>query len=469
MLGRMGSIAVTPEKGKTLTAALKRLLTLVDESGVGPTVPDEAGESARANALALFDACGESADVLGLVMLGYAAELLCSIAVDLAASPRDAQRLIDQLEVQAAVPRAALGREVLRTGRLLELPVDIAIEVQLSLLLAFTGAQSISLWTLCSSGELEHISHTGELDGSSRRMKEAARAALENDPRQPSRASTTSGIRIDSLRPQPAALIAHGIDPSVAVHRALLAAAAPILAALLDQEALLAREHSQESVVSTVERRLARLRFDLHDGPQQDVHLLAQDLRLFRDQLRPMIANDPNRDRVVGRLDDLEAQLVALDGDLRRLCTSVQSPFLSPNSLREALTQLTDAFAARTGVVPQTKVSGALLQMTDSQQITLLSLIRESLSNIRKHSDARSVAIEIASGERELKVEVTDDGSGFDPEATLVIAARAGHLGLVGMHERVRMLGGRTQIESRAGGPTVISATLPRWPPRRER
>jgi len=463
----MRSVAVTPEKGKTLTEALERLLTLVDESGVGPAVSSEARASARAGARALFDACGESADVLGVVMLGYAAELLCSIAVDLAASPRDAQRLIDQLEAQAAVPRAALGREVLRTGRLLELPVDIGIEVQLSLLLAFTGAASISLWTLCSSGELEHISHTGELDSSSRRSQAAVRAALENDPHHAPRVGTTLGIRIDSLRPQPAALVAHGIDPMVAVHRPLLAAAAPILAALLDHEALLEREHLHESVVSTVQRRLARLRFDLHDGPQQDVHLLAQDLRLFRDQLRPMIADDPNNDRALGRLDDLEAQLVALDGDLRQLSTSVQSPFLSPNSLHEALAQLTDAFAARTGVTPQTEITGGSIEMTDSQQITLLSLVREALSNIRKHSDAPNVTIEIASGERGLKVKVTDDGSGFDPEATLVSAARAGHLGLVGMHERVRMLGGSTQIESRPGGPTVISATLPRWPAER--
>jgi signal transduction histidine kinase len=57
---------------------------------------------------------------------------------------------------------------------------------------------------------------------------------------------------------------------------------------------------------------------------------------------------------------------------------------------------------------------------------------------------------------------VTDDGCGFDPETSLVRAARDGHLGLVGMYERVRLLGGRTQIDSRPGGPTVISVTLPR-------
>jgi signal transduction histidine kinase len=57
---------------------------------------------------------------------------------------------------------------------------------------------------------------------------------------------------------------------------------------------------------------------------------------------------------------------------------------------------------------------------------------------------------------------VTDDGSGFEPESALIKAAREGHLGLVGMHERVRMLGGSTRIDSRPGGPTVISVSLPR-------
>lgn len=65
--------------------------------------------------------------------------------------------------------------------------------------------------------------------------------------------------------------------------------------------------------------------------------------------------------------------------------------------------------------------------------------------------------------------QVTDDGKGFDPDTTLVRAAREGHLGLVGMHERMRMLGGRTHIESRPGGPTtIISVRLPRWSPQAE-
>jgi signal transduction histidine kinase len=244
----------------------------------------------------------------------------------------------------------------------------------------------------------------------------------------------------------------------------LLEAAAPALGALLDRDELLAASPSEETFLTTVEKRLARLRFDLHDGPQQDVHLLASDLALFREQLLPRIAEDPNLDRLTGRLDDLAAQLVALDGDLRRLSTTVQSPFLQSGSLPETLRQITDDFAARTGIEPQTKLTGDFSQLSDSQQVALLALVREALSNVRAHSGAESVRITLTSGSTGVDAEVVDDGSGFEPESTLVRAAREGHLGLVGMHERVRMLGGTTHIDSRPGGPTVISVSLPSWP-----
>jgi signal transduction histidine kinase len=459
----MGDVAVTSRSEPTLEAALDRVLALVHESGPAVTVPERARAEARGAALALLEACGGGRQCWPLVVLGYAADLLCAVAVDLAANRRQAQRLIDELELQTDVPRAALGREVLRAGRLLELPVEIAFEVQLALLLTFTGAETVSLWTSDAGADLRRVSHVGELDGTSSRLQAAARAVLQGTPRDLA-SSSTLALRVDSLTPSAAALVVHGVHARCPVAGPMLATAAPVLAALLDRQALLAREHSQESMVSTVERRLARLRFDLHDGPQQDVHLLAQDLRLFRDQLRPMIAGNPDRDRVVGRLDDLEAQLVALDGDLRRLLTTVQSPLLTPGSLPEALAQLADAFAARTGIVPKTEISVGKAVLSDSQQITLLSLVRESLSNIRQHSEATEVTIEISSDPSGVTVQISDDGSGFDPEAALVRAARAGRLGLVGMHERVRMLGGSTQIDSCPGGPTVISATLPPWP-----
>jgi signal transduction histidine kinase len=174
----------------------------------------------------------------------------------------------------------------------------------------------------------------------------------------------------------------------------------------------------------------------------------------------------------MGRFDDLEAQLVAVDGDLRRISVSAESPFLHDESLPQAVAQLADAFTQRTGIAPQVDLQGDFNHLTDSQHITLLGLIREALGNVREHADAEHVTIALSSRAGGVEARVTDDGRGFDPETMLVEAARQGHLGLVGMHERVRMLGGDTRIDSCAGGPTVISVSLPPAPvtaPRRVR
>jgi signal transduction histidine kinase len=217
------------------------------------------------------------------------------------------------------------------------------------------------------------------------------------------------------------------------------------------------------SETHALERRLARLRFDLHDGPQQEIHLLAQDLQLFREQLAPMLATHPDRARALGRLDDLEAQLIALDADLRRLTSSSHSP-LAGASLTDALMSVAAGFTQRTGIAPRTEITGETESLTDSQQIALLSLVHQALANVRQHSDAEHVTIALSAGENAITVEVCDDGGGFEPDVAGPRAAQAGHLGLVGMHERMRMLGGHTEIRSAPGGPTVVSATLPRWP-----
>ena len=191
--------------------------------------------------------------------------------------------------------------------------------------------------------------------------------------------------------------------------------------------------------------------------------MLADDLRIFRDQLRPIVEEHPSAGRILGRLEDLGAQLVALDGDLRRILSSVQSPFIQHGSLPDALKHITDAFASRTGVEAQVRIEGELAGLSDSQQITLLAFVREALNNIREHSRASKVTITLTAHAGGVDAGVSDNGRGFNPETTLVRAAREGHLGLVGIHERVRLLGGSATIDSKPGGPTVVAISLPAW------
>jgi signal transduction histidine kinase len=423
-------VDITEEQRQALHGALTGTLALLDASPLGATISDEDRISAELAANTLFAAHG--GESIAAVRIAFAADLLASIAIELAADRHGARQLVARLHNDGKLPPAVLGREVLRSRRVAALPAELALEVTLTIVLVFSGGEAITLWIPAEDGGLTVGCRIGGPPASD------AAARFQTPHRPP------SIVQIEGLAAGDAAarLLVMAWAPALDRHRQLVMAPDP---------------------VGAVERRLARLRFDLHDGPQQDLHLLAQDLRLFRDQLGPMIAGDADESRVLGRLDDLEAQLVALDGDLRRLATTVESPFQAPDSLGDGLRLLTEAFADRTGVVPRTHLRGSLTGLTDSQQIALLSLIREALSNIRQHSDADRVEIVVEGGIEGVRVEVTDDGGGFDPGPTRAQAARAGRLGLVGMHERVRMLGGSTRIDSRPGGPTVISASLPPW------
>ena len=127
--------------------------------------------------------------------------------------------------------------------------------------------------------------------------------------------------------------------------------------------------------------------------------LLGDDLRLFRSQLESALLGHPLANVLVGRLDDLGAMLVALDGDLRRICAMLESPFTRDVPFPLALSQLADAFSERTGIVPDVRLEGQLESLDDMQQVTLLSLMREALNNVREHSDADAVEISVRAGD----------------------------------------------------------------------
>jgi signal transduction histidine kinase len=446
-------------------------LELLVASGLGEHRPPPlVRQRAYSRALALLDDEAARVDASQAPFIGFVRDLLAELLVELAADLPALTSLVHRLEVDASLSALELGRELVQIPQLLRMPPTVAIDVELKLLVAFTEADAVSLWTQSSHDRPEPIACAGKSDPDDARTRHLARALLAEDPVVLPRSTNFAGLRIDGTQRHVALVCRRGCAVAPR-HTLLLEASIPVLAAMLIQDAYLssaseaeAGANHRKALPDPAERRLTRVRFDLHDGPQQDLMLLAQDLRLFRSQVESLLTSDETRERVNGRFDDLEARLIAVDGDLRRISVSTESPFLRNESLPAVLAHLTHAFHERTGIEPQVRLQGDFGDLTDSQHIALLGLIREALSNIREHAGAKNVAISLVSGVTGVEASVTDDGRGFDPEAALVKAARGGHLGLVGMHERVRLLGGHTRIDSRPGGPTVISVSLPAWP-----
>jgi signal transduction histidine kinase len=234
-----------------------------------------------------------------------------------------------------------------------------------------------------------------------------------------------------------------------------------------DDEDLPQQRFAAEALLALLEaadRRLTRLGFDLHDGPLQELLLLGEDMRMFREQLASVLGAREEARLLRGRLEDLEARSVALERGLRQVSAATGASAPTDRPFAEAVLELSEAFTARTEIVPDVRLEGTPTGMSASQRIALLSVVGEALNNIREHGRTVSeVEIAIQLGADGVGALVRDDGCGFDVEAALLDAAQRGRIGLAGIYERVRLLDGECVVDSKPGGPTTVSLKLPRW------
>jgi signal transduction histidine kinase len=451
---------------RALPAELRKLERLFDEIDW----PErraflQVRRDARARALDTL-ADGSSADSQRTAVLVASAALIVGMRAELVARLDDLARLGEQIETTMGISRLALARELLRSPELLAISPSSAVETQLALLVSLAPLRSVSLWTLDDAERVQCARHVGD-GGPSRGAKDVATDVLAGVSPESGARRLLVGVPVGRWQHPIAALVGCARPGNRDASHAFMIEAAAMLGAILERDALLAgNAASERALVESSERKLTRLGFDLHDGPIQDVAVVAQDIRFLRDELASMLDGTDVRTRVRGRFDEVEAQLLSLEVDLRRISNEVRAASVLLNRpFSRALRDVAQAFAARTSIDPCVQLDGQLTAMSASQQIALLNIVHEALSNIREHSDATKVEIVVSANSEGVEAQVTDNGHGFDLEPTLIRAGREGRLGLVAMHERARLLGGQCRIESRPGGPTIVSVSLERWEP----
>ena len=156
---------------------------------------------------------------------------------------------------------------------------------------------------------------------------------------------------------------------------------------------------------------------------------------------------------------------------VRRLALELRPAMLETAGVDATVRWLAEQHEQRTGVA--TEVIGHVNEVTGDLAIACFRVAQEALTNSLKHSRARQVRIELSQSERALELVIRDDGIGFDVAMTLEQAAVHGHLGLLGMKERVQILGGSLEVDSKPAGGTRIRISLPlpdqATPPQAER
>jgi signal transduction histidine kinase len=395
-------------------------------------------------------------------LVGRVADLLAQLALDHSWKRSDVGKIVEEIAAMTGMPvdvvRLELHGRVARDPRVIALSPSVAIEMALRVFFALTDVESVALWTASQTDGVSCAFSTGPAK-TGRRERLLARTVLGGSERERSRSTYAAAVS-RWQRPE-AALVFVADEGSAEVARAAAKTTAAAMTLVLEREALLRRSAARErALVEGGERLLARLGFDLHDGPIQDVAALAGDLRMLRAQIDQGIGAPVN-----GQIDDLQARIAAVDRGLRDIVHSLESPSVARRPLGDVLRREIDSFGAQTELQIDLVQRGDFSELTDSQRIALMRIIQESLTNIREHSGATKVSVSVTRTRNQIAAEVTDNGRGFDVERTLMRSARNGRVGLLGMSERARLLGGRLDVRSRRGGPTTVSLVLPAWRP----
>lgn len=198
-------------------------------------------------------------------------------------------------------------------------------------------------------------------------------------------------------------------------------------------------------------RRLAR---DLHDHAGQ--HLVALNFGLRR--LVPLLAGGPAQ----AEIDQLLRQAQDIGQALRRVTLELRPAALDEFGFGTALRYLVDEWTRATEIPTEYQVVGEECCLPTELVITLYRTTQEALTNVAKHAHGVTcVSVVLRFSNEQITLTVDDNGTGFDAEAASAASlVGQGKLGLIGMRERLSLVGGSLEIESSPGkGVSVVART----------
>ncbi len=205
-------------------------------------------------------------------------------------------------------------------------------------------------------------------------------------------------------------------------------------------------------LVRTQEKERRKIARELHD----DIgHMLTTlDLKLN------MAGEEENIENRRNYLGDAVQLLRRIMQQSRQITSDLRIPLLEELGLVPAVRSFVKQQEKNTGLKILLKTNADLERLDMDTEIQCYRIIQEAVTNVIKHASASRVKIEICKSRQRLKISVTDNGSGFNPEKARERAMEGKALGLSGMEERAVMAGGHLKIETVTGAGTKISAIL---------
>lgn len=218
------------------------------------------------------------------------------------------------------------------------------------------------------------------------------------------------------------------------------------LRALRSAYAALDRLRLSEAERATLEER-TRLARELHDGLAQDLWFA----KLKHERLVPFV---PEEQRALAA--EVTDALDSAIAEAKQAVVTMRAEDDHDLTLEELLSRAVQDFAGRSGVRADFSAADLPTALAQRTQVEVLRVLQEALTNVRKHADATVVRVTAEVSEGRLQLSVIDNGRGFRPGETI-----GDGVGMQGMKERARLMGGELQVASEPSGGTALHLQVP--------
>jgi signal transduction histidine kinase len=202
-------------------------------------------------------------------------------------------------------------------------------------------------------------------------------------------------------------------------------------------------------------RRIAR---ELHDDTIQSLVALSR-------QLEAVVTSDHlSSEQVAADIAELQEATGEIIKRVRRFSQDLRPSILDDLGLLPTLEELTADINRQDGAASLTaefRVKGEERRLSSEMELTLFRIAQEALNNVRKHADSTHVVTTVELTDSAVKMTVEDNGKGFNPPTLTDHPTAVGKLGLIGMHERARLLGGSLAVKSEPGEGTKVVVNVP--------
>lgn len=223
---------------------------------------------------------------------------------------------------------------------------------------------------------------------------------------------------------------------------------------VLDQANLSLLE-AQRHILVEREQERKYLSRELHD-------LIIQDLLSTNYELESIATEFSISDDLADNLTEVRKGIRELVTNLRRICGNLRPPTIDSLGLGAAIKSYVREWQTKSDIIVSLVVDDHLGRLPEATELSLFRIVQEGLNNVRRHASATQVAIVLEhTSPRTLMISIRDNGNGVDEDFDLAALASSGHYGLVGINERVALLGGRLRISCHPEGGTVLLVEIP--------